>query len=361
MGFSFEHSISFSRHFFGHSSRVAVTPDHSVMATLLRSGMRANVLRYALPRRGTSLARRTFLSASRDNQRQLMTARSESLLTKHTSATRFPKLRRFSSNSTEAAVEADACFAKAGEPVAWWLCGCAGMVATIVAVGGLTRLTRSGLSMVDWKPHGGLPPQGDKEWQEEFEKYKLFPEYQRSDKSMTLKDFKFIYHMEWGHRMLGRAVGVVFILPAIVFAARGRITGRLARRCVALAGLGAAQGAIGWWMVKSGLAEELLVHSHEPRVSPYRLTVHLTMAFSLYAGLVWTATDIFRTTRPHLTRLAKDAVASVDFLAALKKLRKSSHMAAGFIGLTAVAGALVAGNDAGYVDNLCTDFCNDRC
>ena len=252
--------------------------------------------------------------------------------------------------STSTAVSnAENCFQVAGEGVAWWLCGCAGLVAGIVAVGGLTRLTRSGLSMVDWKPHGGLPPSGDEEWTVEFEKYKAFPEYQRSDKSMTLSDFKFIYFMEWGHRMLGRTVGLAFVLPAAVFAARGRLTGTLAKRCIGLGALGAAQGAIGWWMVKSGLAEDLLVNAHEPRVSPYRLTVHLTMAFSLYAGLVWTATDIFRATRPQLTKIAADVVGNADIRAALRSLSRRSHMAAGFIGLTVVAGALVAGNDAGFV------------
>eukprot|EP00750_Incisomonas_marina_P017861 INCI2537.1.p1 GENE.INCI2537.1~~INCI2537.1.p1 ORF type:complete len:445 (+),score=76.25 INCI2537.1:145-1479(+) len=254
--------------------------------------------------------------------------------------------------STSTAVSnAENCFQVAGEGVAWWLCGCAGLVAGIVAVGGLTRLTRSGLSMVDWKPHGGLPPSGDEEWTVEFEKYKAFPEYQRSDKSMTLSDFKFIYFMEWGHRMLGRTVGLAFVLPAAVFAARGRLTGTLAKRCIGLGALGAAQGAIGWWMVKSGLAEDLLVNAHEPRVSPYRLTVHLTMAFSLYAGLVWTATDIFRATRPQLTKIAADVVGNADIRAALRSLSRRSHMAAGFIGLTVVAGALVAGNDAGRAFN----------
>jgi cytochrome c oxidase assembly protein subunit 15 len=207
--------------------------------------------------------------------------------------------------------------------------------------------------MVDWKPHGGLPPRSDAEWHAEFEKYKRFPEYQRSNKSMTLDEFKFIYAMEYGHRMLGRFVGVMFVLPALVFAARRRLTGRLARRCVALGLLGGAQGAIGWWMVKSGLSEELLVRADQPRVSPYRLTVHLCMAFSLYAGLVWTAMDIFRATRPRLGQVLSNALAQADLQAALRLLARRSHMAAGFIGLTVVAGALVAGNDAGWVGACC--------
>ena len=253
--------------------------------------------------------------------------------------------------------------------MAWWLTGCAGIVASIVAVGGLTRLTRSGLSMVDWKPHGELPPRGDAAWEAEFEKYKLYPEYQRSDKSMTVGDFRFIYLMEWGHRMLGRTVGVAFVLPALYFAARGRLTGRLARRCAVLGTFGAAQGAIGWWMVKSGLSDDLLVRPSDPRVSPYRLTVHLSMAFSLYAGLVWTALDVFRATRPGLASLAAGPLAHLaaalpggcaGVLAALRTLPRYSHLAAGLIGLTIVAGALVAGNDAGCV-RACARGCVRAC
>lgn len=248
----------------------------------------------------------------------------------------------------------DASFLVAGEGVAWWLCGCAGIVAGIVAVGGLTRLTRSGLSMVDWKPQGGLPPSNEETWIAEFQKYKKYPEYQRSAQDMTLSEFKFIFYMEWGHRMLGRTVGLAFLLPAAYFAMRGRLTGTLRRRCAALGLLGAAQGGIGWWMVKSGLSEDLLVRANQPRVSPYRLTVHLSMAFSLYAGLIWTAADIFKATRPQLIRLVADTGNTINITAltqALKKLSGRSAFATLIVGATVVAGALVAGNDAGRAFN----------
>ncbi|RLN84516.1 hypothetical protein BBJ28_00026442 [Nothophytophthora sp. Chile5] len=150
------------------------------------------------------------------------------------------------------------------------------MVAGMIAVGGATRLTRSGLSMVSWKPHGGLPPMTTEEWEAEFETYKKFPEYQQR-KNMTLSDFKGIFAWEYGHRMLGRTVGLVYTAPLVYFLLRKRLPVELYKRFGVLFGLGAAQGAVGWWMVRSGLEEhgkEQLQKKNEVRVSPYRLATH---------------------------------------------------------------------------------------
>ncbi|RLN28325.1 cytochrome c oxidase assembly protein COX15 isoform X2 [Panicum miliaceum] len=134
-----------------------------------------------------------------------------------------------------------------------WLFGCASWVFSLVVLGGITRLTRSGLSMTDWKFTGEIPPMSDEAWLVEFEKYKQSPEYMRVNKGMSLEDFKFIYWMEYAHRMWGRALGFVFAGPFAYFIAKGYVTRQLGLRLSALFALGGAQGLIGWWMVKSGL------------------------------------------------------------------------------------------------------------
>ncbi|CAE7901335.1 COX15 [Symbiodinium sp. KB8] len=125
------------------------------------------------------------------------------------------------------------------------------MVFTMVVLGGATRLTRSGLSIVEWKPQGSWLPSTTEEWEEEFEKYKQYPEYKRMNKGMALDEFKFIYFMEWFHRMWGRAIGVAFAVPLAIFAARGMIPRPLWGRLGLAFGLGGLQGGVGWWMVKS--------------------------------------------------------------------------------------------------------------
>ena len=183
--------------------------------------------------------------------------------------------------------------------VKYWMAGGAALVYGIVMVGGITRLTDSGLSMVDWKLQGGLPPRGDEEWAQEFEKYKLFPEFKRLFPSMTLEEFKDIYFWEYLHRMWGRAIGLYVGLPVIYYAATRKIQGPLLRRCALLtAGVG-FQGLIGWWMVKSGL-QEPTGKSDQPRVSQYRLATHLGSALVLYTGMFWTAMDLFRPQRASL-------------------------------------------------------------
>jgi cytochrome c oxidase assembly protein subunit 15 len=167
-----------------------------------------------------------------------------------------------------------------------WLYGIAALVILMVMVGGATRLTDSGLSIVEWRPvTGTLPPVTHADWLIEFEKYKTSPEYELVNKGMTLAEFKRIYWWEWGHRLLGRLIGLVFLLPLLFFHARGWIGPKLRWPLWGIFALGGAQGAIGWWMVASGLVNRVDV-AHE------RLAVHLTMAALILVAIVWTAQSI---------------------------------------------------------------------
>eukprot|EP00630_Chrysocystis_fragilis_P006370 CAMPEP_0197393732 /NCGR_PEP_ID=MMETSP1165-20131217/4487_1 /TAXON_ID=284809 /ORGANISM="Chrysocystis fragilis, Strain CCMP3189" /LENGTH=336 /DNA_ID=CAMNT_0042919409 /DNA_START=228 /DNA_END=1234 /DNA_ORIENTATION=+ len=190
--------------------------------------------------------------------------------------------------------------------------------------------------MTDWKIQGGLPPLSEEDWTREFERYKEFPEWEQRQ-SMSLPEFKTIYWWEYGHRMAGRAVGLAFCGPLVYFGARGFIPDALKGRLALLLGLGATQGLVGWWMVRSGLEEELRGQSKEIRVSPYRLATHLGLAFSTYSLLLWTALDVFDSPTPKL--LAPPLV------------RGLSLAACGVVFATAVSGAFVAGNDAGRAYN----------
>ncbi len=172
--------------------------------------------------------------------------------------------------------------------LAAWLLGVALLVFAMVVVGGITRLTESGLSITEWKPvTGALPPLNEAQWLSEFEKYRQIPEYQQINKGMSLADFKFIYFWEWFHRLLGRLIGLAFALPLAWFALRRAIPAGYGLRLTALLALGGLQGAIGWWMVTSGLSERT-------DVSHVRLAVHLLTALFILAGLVWTALDLRR-------------------------------------------------------------------
>ncbi|MCK6511704.1 COX15/CtaA family protein [Myxococcota bacterium] len=167
--------------------------------------------------------------------------------------------------------------------VAVWLFVCAGMIFAMVVLGGVTRLTRSGLSIVVWEPiRGTLPPLTKEQWDAEFARYKRSPEYQKVNRGMSLADFKSIFWMEYLHRLWGRLLGVVFLFPFLVFAWRGWIRGRLTWECALMFIGGGLQGLLGWYMVKSGLV-------NEPRVSQYRLVAHLCAAFVLYAYILWVA------------------------------------------------------------------------
>lgn len=234
-------------------------------------------------------------------------------------------------------------------PVGKWIMGTAGMVVGMIHVGGVTRLTQSGLSMTDWTPLGGLPPITQEEWEEEFERYKKFPEWGQR-KSMTLSEFKFIYGWEYGHRMLGRLIGICFAVPWLYFTARRKIPPGYQARMFGLLAMGGTQGLVGWWMVKSGLGDDRRGDNREIRVRPVRLAAHLSMAMATYGALVWTGLDLFSI--PHQIRL-KEMVANMsrDALRQARLLRTKSFVLSGLTFVTVASGALVAGNDAGRAYN----------
>lgn len=215
-------------------------------------------------------------------------------------------------------------------PVAVWLFVVAALVLAMVVVGGATRLTDSGLSITEWKPvTGALPPMSAQDWNDEFALYKQIPQYQQLNQGMSLDQFKAIYWWEWSHRLLGRLVGAAFALPFAYFLIRQELPKRLIGRCVGLFVLGGLQGAIGWWMVASGLSERV-------SVAPERLMVHLGLAFALLGALVWTALDAWH-------GAARQTLPSPWSRGALALL--------GLIFLQILLGALVAGTDAGLVYN----------
>jgi len=235
-------------------------------------------------------------------------------------------------------------------PTGKWILRTAGMVVGMIHVGGVTRLTQSGLSMTDWSPLGSLPPTSTEQWEREFARYKEFPEWQQR-KSMTLSEFKFIYGWEYGHRMLGRAVGLCFALPWMYFTLRRKIPAGYQKRMVGLLCMGGTQGLVGWWMVKSGLSDDRRNEKREIRVRPVRLTAHLSMALATYGALLWTGFDILG--MPHSQEKLKDAVSkmSKEALRHARVLRTKSLALSGLTFLTVASGGLVAGNDAGRAYN----------
>lgn len=209
-----------------------------------------------------------------------------------------------------------------------WLLACAATVFATLVVGGTTRLTHSGLSIADWRPVTGvLPPLSDTDWQAEFARYRQTPEFRKVNAGISLEGFKRIYAWEYVHRLVARLNGIVFAVPLLVFAWRGWVPRALWPSLAALFLAGAAQGALGWYMVRSGLVDE-------PRVSPLRLTAHLTLAFAVFAGLVWLALVLRRAPGAAVARPARPVWA---LLAALS--------------LMVVTGGLVAAARAGQVFN----------
>ena len=207
-----------------------------------------------------------------------------------------------------------------------WLWAVAAIVFALVVVGGATRLTESGLSIVEWRPVTGvLPPLSHDAWQGEFEKYQKIPQFLRNT-GMTLDEFKTIYWWEWAHRLLGRFVGVAFLVPFLWFLWRGWIVPGLRGRLWLIFGLGALQGAIGWWMVASGLSERV-------EVSQYRLAVHLLLASLIFAALVWTA-----------QRLAPG-----PRMAGPPRVRAGAAVLLALVLAQIYLGAIVAGLRAGYI------------
>ncbi len=170
--------------------------------------------------------------------------------------------------------------------VALWLLVCCALVYVMVVLGGVTRLTGSGLSMVDWKPVTGiLPPIGEQAWLEEFAQYQASPEFQKVNSHMNVHDFKNIFWLEYLHRLLGRTIGIVFLLPFLYFLSRGYIQARETPKYALMFVLGGLQGLLGWYMVKSGLV-------NDPHVSQYRLTAHLVAAFLVYSYMFWVALSL---------------------------------------------------------------------
>ena len=170
--------------------------------------------------------------------------------------------------------------------IAKWLIFCAAVIFGMIVLGGLTRLTGSGLSMVEWKPLiGVIPPLNEHDWLATFEKYKQYPEYQKTNLDMSLDGFKSIFMYEYLHRLLGRLIGVLFALPMLYFFLRRRVRNGLGPKLIVLFFMGGLQGLLGWYMVKSGLVDN-------PRVSQYRLTAHLGVAVAIYAYMVWLAFDL---------------------------------------------------------------------
>lgn len=216
--------------------------------------------------------------------------------------------------------------------MAAWLLVCCTLVFALVIVGGVTRLTRSGLSIVEWRPIVGmLPPVSDAQWQEVFYKYQQTPEYQKVNLGMSLDAFKRIFWWEYFHRFLGRAVGLVFFVPLLYFALSRRIGPGLALRLFGIFLLGALQGALGWYMVKSGLVDD-------PRVSQYRLTAHLGLAFLILAAILWTALGL----------LAPQPAPSDPVR---RRLHRFAAGLSALIFLMALSGGLVAGIHAGLAYN----------
>jgi len=235
-------------------------------------------------------------------------------------------------------------------PAGKWMLGTAFSVVSMIHIGGVTRLTQSGLSMTTWSPLGSLPPITLKEWETEFSRYKSFPEWQQR-KSMTLSEFKFIYGWEYGHRMLGRAVGLAFVVPWAYLSAKRLIPNGYQKRMVGLLAMGGTQGIVGWWMVKSGLGNDRRDDRNEIRVRPVRLATHLTMAVLTYGALLWTGLEILGL--PHQKSMADQAskLFCVKSLQRALRLRAGSIFLTSLTGLTIVSGALVAGNDAGRAYN----------
>ncbi len=212
-----------------------------------------------------------------------------------------------------------------------WLATVMLMIVAMIVVGGATRLTESGLSITEWKPiHGVIPPLSEAEWQEEFTKYQQIPQYQQLNRGMSLDGFRTIFWWEWAHRLLGRLIGLVFFVPLVGLWLIGAIERRLILPLVGLFLLGGLQGAIGWWMVASGLVDRV-------DVSQYRLATHLTVACIILAATAW----IWRGLSPR----------AATFITVSPGLRRAAMAIVGLVFLQIFLGGLVAGLDAGHAWN----------
>ena len=217
----------------------------------------------------------------------------------------------------------------ANRAVGIWLLACCAMIAAMVVIGGITRLTESGLSIVRWEPIGGaIPPLDDADWQRLFELYQASPQYRQVNQGMGLDEFRTIFWWEYVHRLWGRLIGVAFLVPFVWFLATGRIARALRVPLAGLFVLGGLQGALGWWMVASGLRDV-------PWVSPYRLTAHLGLAVAIYAAALWLALSLLRAPAPPVSQ----------------GLRRGAWLITALVFTTLLAGGFVAGTDAGLIYN----------
>ena len=208
--------------------------------------------------------------------------------------------------------------------VAIWLLACAITIFGMILLGGVTRLTDSGLSMVDWRPiMGVVPPLSTSDWLELFEQYNRYPDYQLVNQSMTLAEFKVIFYYEYLHRMLGRAIGLLFFIPLVVLWFRRRIRPELLPRLIFLLVLGGLQGLMGWYMVQSGLVDR-------PDVSQYRLTAHLGLAIAIYGLIVWQIVSLLSPERDYRMGASSGPVYLI-----------------GLVYVMILSGGFVAGTDAG--------------
>jgi cytochrome c oxidase assembly protein subunit 15 len=227
-----------------------------------------------------------------------------------------------------AAIAAQPRTVSAERAIATWLFFCCAMIFAMVLIGGITRLTESGLSITQWQPiEGVLPPLNAAEWNDAFARYRAIPQYLAVHPDMTLAQFKSIYFWEYFHRLWGRLIGIAFLLPFLYFLWRGMVTRALAPKLAGLFVLGGLQGALGWYMVESGLESRI-------EVSQYRLAAHLAMAVIIYLAMLWVALDLVA--RPRQGPAA---------------FRRGATLVLCLVFVTLVAGAFVAGTRAGYIDN----------
>ncbi|OBZ71915.1 Electron transfer protein 1, mitochondrial [Grifola frondosa] len=267
--------------------------------------------------------------------------------------------RFFSANAAQAQAPAAELPVLSPPPVAGWLIFSSLLVFAVIVVGGVTRLTESGLSITEWRPIAGMiPPLSEAQWNEEFEKYKATPEFKLLNHSFTVHDFKEIFYMEWGHRVLGRFIGIAFVVPLAYFAVRKRLTATLPKHLTGMAILIGLQGALGWYMVKSGLEDSLMeTPGAVPRVSQYRLAAHLGTAFVLYAGMLGTGLSAlydwryakkglwggFKETGEQWKTVLQNPL--------IKRFARNSKALTALVFITALSGAFVAGLDAGLLYN----------
>jgi cytochrome c oxidase assembly protein subunit 15 len=218
---------------------------------------------------------------------------------------------------------------KTNRPIIIWLfTGCL-LIFLMVVIGGITRLTHSGLSMTEWKLISGSKyPTNEAQWQEKFEQYKQFPEYKKVNKHFTVQDFKKIFFWEYLHRMIGRLIGVVFIIPFFYFLIRNKLDAALIKKTLILLAMGALQGFLGWYMVQSGLMER-------PDVSHYRLAFHLIMAFITFSYTFWVMLGLIYPKKNNT----------------VKKLKKPLYLLLILVLIQIIYGAFVAGLDAGFIHN----------